>query len=310
MGVRQGALEVGLDDALDRFLDHLSAVRAASAHTRRAYEGDIRDFLDHLEEALGVATVDRASALTGTELREYLAALARRGYARRSLARKVGALKSFFRYMRRAEGLRRDPMAVVHAPRTPRAVPRVVPAVELASFLEGVDPAGFLGSRDRALLELAYGSGLRVSELVGVDVSDVSWARGVVRVRGKGGAEREAPLGSKAAHFLTVYLEYRHLRAVEGEEESALFLGRAGRRLTARAVRYAVGRHIRRQAMRRGFSPHALRHSFATHLLDAGADLRTVQELLGHRSIRATQGYTHVSLARVGEVYRRTHPHA
>jgi integrase/recombinase XerC len=295
------------DEALiDAFQDHLLLERRLSPHTASAYRVDLAG----LASFLGRAGADLASA-TGPMLRRWLANLRTREYAQSSLARKAASARTFYRWAVRRGILTADPAAQLSRPAVASRLPTVLKtaeAAELVEVAEQVDPAGL---RDRAILELLYSSGLRVAELCSLDVPDVDLGGRRVRVLGKGGKERVVPIGDHAAAAVESYLARGRpaMRPAE-ETQAALFFNRRRNRLTPRDARTIVDRYVRAALGGRKVSPHTLRHSFATHLLEGGADIRTVQELLGHASLATTQRYTHVSRRRLFDAYRQSHPRA
>jgi site-specific recombinase XerD len=270
--------------AIDRFL----ASPSLSESTRRAYAADLRGFADWLEaRGLGVEDVDvRALVDYASELGRD-----RHGLAPATVARRLAAVRSFLRY---TLGPERVPEAAL-APRRPRRLPEAPKPAEVDELIESVDGEGALGLRNRALVELVYSAGLRSAEAVALDLADVDFEQELVRVRGKGGKERVVPLGEEAAHLLGRYLREARPELARGAND-ALFLSARGRRLDTSTLRRLLPH------------PHRLRHSFATHLLEGGADLRTIQELLGHSSLSTTQVYSHVSAKRLRKVYDRSHP--
>lgn len=290
------------------FLDHLTQERGASPHTVRAYEGDLRRFAEFLggEGGLLDGRVDRPA------VRRFLGELHARGYQRSSIARTLASLRTFYEYFVREGRIAANPVRPVPTPRRDRKLPRFLEEEDVRRLLEEGPADGFGALRDRALLEVLYGGGLRVSEAVGLDLGDLDLAEGAARVRGKGGKERLAPLGSAAARALAAYLPERaaRLEALGRVGEEALFLNKNGGRLDVRSVRRLLRRRADAAGIRTRVTPHTLRHSFATHLLNRGADLRAVQELLGHEDLATTQIYTHVTVHRLKEVYDRTHPRA
>lgn len=291
---------------VEGFLQHLALERRLSSHTVEAYRGDLQSLLAFLDRS-GVSLTDA----THQVLRRWLAHLDTRGYARSSIARKAAAARSLFRYLARTGAVARDPAALLSAPKVPRRLPSVLRPDEAADLVEGPRGDDPIALRDRAILELLYASGLRVAELCGLDVDDVDLDRERVRVLGKGGKEREVPLGEIAAHSLQRYLrDGRPSLTATGPDRHALFPNRRRRRATPRDVRAVVERYRRLLLAARPASPHTLRHSFATHLMEGGADIRAVQELLGHSSLATTQRYTHVSRGRLFGAYRRSHPRA
>jgi integrase/recombinase XerC len=294
------------------FLDDLRHRRGVSEHTLRGYRADLRQFTAYLAEELRIPSLRlRVEAIDALALRGFLAHLHRQGTARSSVARKLAALRTFFRFLVREGRLARNPALTLATPRVPKKVPARLEEEEIEKLLETPDPETPLGRRDCALLELLYATGLRVSELVGLDRSAVELEARLVRVWGKGKKERIVPFGEPAAEALERYASDRAALAGRGSRaDDALFLNARGGRLTARSVHRLVRRHLRQAALRSGLSPHSLRHAFATHLLERGADLRAIQELLGHASLSTTQKYTQVSTAQLLRVYEKTHPRA
>jgi integrase/recombinase XerC len=293
---------------------YLEALRAkdASDHTLRAYRVAIDQFLSWLEAQPGADWTHP----TRLQLRSWLAELSHRGLARSSVASRLAALRSFYRFGHRQGWVPGDPWSAVRTPRQPRRLPRVLDPDEVERMLdtvEGSTTARALEQRDRAIIETAYAAGLRVSELAGVRLVDLDLRRGEVRVLGKGRKERLTLLGGPACDALGTWLADGRptLRAASDAPESdALFLNARGGPLSVRGMRGRIDRLAQRAGLPPGTSPHTLRHSFATHLLDGGADLRVVQELLGHSSLATTQVYTHVSPGRLRASYRAAHPRA
>jgi site-specific recombinase XerD len=299
-------------DALEAFLASLAA-RDASPHTLRAYRTAVGQYLAWLNEqrrdwrAPGRPT-----------LRAYLADLAARPLSRRSVSSRVAALRSFYRHSRREGTVEGDPWAAVQTPRLPRRLPAVMELGEVEAVIElaAAQPTGndALRLRDRALIETAYAAGLRISELAGASLADLDLARGELRVSGKGGKERIGLLGRPAREALADYLRQGRplLIAARSDDDDrdagTIFLNSRGAPLGVRGMRYRIDRLLRAAGVADGASPHTLRHSFASHLLEGGADLRVVQELLGHSSLATTQVYTHVSPSRLRSVYRAAHP--
>src|SRR4051794_2414751 len=239
-------------------------------------------------------------------IRAYLAHLARRKLARTSIARHLSALRTFFKYLMR-EGLAElNPARGVATPKREKHLPSVMQTSDIALLLEQPDLSTNLGIRDLAWLEMLYASGLRISELVGIDIDDIELRARLVKVRGKGSKQRIVPFGSKAEEAVRAYLAVREADA----DENALFVNYRGGRITTRSVRRLFDGYLRAASLRAGISPHTMRHSFATHLLNAGADLRTIQELLGHASLSTTQKYTHLNDWELMKVYRKAHPRA
>ncbi len=300
---------------LKAFLDYLRLNRNASRHTVLAYRGDLTQFLSFVESR-GVDRSLDSSELTHQSVRAFLAELYRDGIEASTAARKLASIRSFARYLRREGLLDHDPGPLVASPRLARKIPPHLDIEEVGTLLDSPDLSTPLGRRDRAILELFYASGLRLSELVGTDLEDVNLSSRMLRVLGKGGKERIVPFNRTAAESLRRYLPDRERligSAADGRgrsTEPALFVNYRGGRLSTRSVGRLVRRYVVKSSTRLGVSPHALRHSFATHLLERGADLRAIQELLGHSRVSTTQRYTHVNAAQLTKVYRKTHPRA
>jgi integrase/recombinase XerC len=307
------------------FVEFLELNRNASAHTVDAYAGDVSQFLGFVAGHLGKREEALApSDLAPTVLRAFLADLHRHGHARTSVARKLSALRTFSRFLRREGWLDTDPVALAVAPRREHKIPAHLSLDEMERLLEMPDMETPLGRRDRAILELFYASGLRLSELVGLDVDDVDLRGRMVRVMGKGAKERLVPFNATTQNVLKRWYQDRvtlraQASAVEDDRgrggrrrdpREPLFVNFRGNRLTGRSVQRLVARYVSACSTRFGISPHALRHSFATHLLERGADLRTIQELLGHVQLSTTQRYTHVNAAQLLDVYQKAHPRA
>jgi integrase/recombinase XerC len=298
-----------LAKAIDRFLEHLRVERRAAVSTATTYGRDLNALHAFLVDSKLPLEVQRVGVL---ELRRFLA-VAVAGCGPATIARKLAALRAFFRFLLERKEIAESPAASLRLPRVPRPLPSFLAASQAEELVELPNAArdDALALRDRALLELLYGAGVRVSELVGLDIGDVDLPARSARVLGKGGKERIVPFGEPCVQALTSYLERRpQLRSPRtlAQHASALFLGRFGTRLTVRQVQSLVQRYGALATGRPDLHPHARRHSFATHLLDAGADLRGIQELLGHSSLSTTQRYTHVSVDRLLEVYAKAHP--
>jgi integrase/recombinase XerC len=308
-----------LKSELGAFLEHLRLNRNASAHTAAAYESDVTQFLDFAAQQLGTPNLAPGNLELGT-IRAFMAELYRQGHARTSVARKLSALRAFGRYLRREGLIETDPASLAASPKRERKVPAHLTIDEMERLLDMPDVSDPLGCRDRAILELFYASGLRLSELVGLDLEDVNLRARMVRVMGKGAKERLVPFNSATEKSIRDWLKVRGaLRGNRAATPSAksrtrnrepLFLNFRGARLTGRSVQRLVARYVASCSTRFGISPHALRHSFATHLLQRGADLRAIQELLGHVQLSTTQRYTHVNAAQLLDVYRKAHPRA
>jgi integrase/recombinase XerC len=292
---------------IQAFLEDLHHRRGVSAHTVTSYGSDLHQFRAFLETSAAAKRVEDVDVLG---IRSFLAHLHREGAARASIARKLAAIRTFFRYLAREGRITKNPARLVSTPRLDRKLPQRLEESEVERLLEAPDATTPLGRRDRAMLELLYATGLRVSELVAIDLSSCEWNDRLVRVRGKGRKERIVPFGEPAEEALRSYLADRRKLVALGEGTDALFLNARGGRLTARSVRRLMERYLRIAALRSGLSPHSLRHAFATHLLEHGCDLRAIQELLGHESLSTTQKYTNLSTQRLLEVYEKSHPKA
>jgi integrase/recombinase XerC len=297
-----------MHDLLADYLRHLAVERHASAHTVKSYREDLTQAVGYFQTQVSSLKPDRLSVRV---LRAYLAWLHEQGYARTTIARRLAAVRSWLRYLCRQSVLSKNPADGLRGPRQEKRLPHFLAANEVSKLVAA--PAdGPLGTRDRAILETLYSAGLRVSELVGLNIDDLDLDGGVLTVRGKGKKERLALLGGPATAAVKSWLtERERLRTGKGGDRSGpLFLNRFGRRLTTRSVARMLGKYLAPAGLDRRTSPHTLRHTFATHLLDAGADIRCVQELLGHRSLGTTQVYTHVTTTRLQDSYRAAHPRA
>jgi tyrosine recombinase XerC len=293
-----------MDKCLDAFLDHLRLVRRASEHTLAAYSADVAAFLRFASES--TAPPDQML------VRRYLAHLQSDGQAKTSMARKLAALRSFFGYLCRHGLIESDPTDGVRAPRLPRRLPKVIPEDTVAALLNAPDPSTPTGLRDRAILETLYATGLRVSELLSLTVDDVLRDSDELRVIGKRDKERVVIVGRAARDAVSAYMAHGRpkLARLADIQIDALFLGHRGTKMVPSSVLRMVDKHISAVSGSLKISPHTLRHCFATHMMNHGADLRSVQELLGHANVATTQIYTHVSQERLKEVYDRSHPRA
>lgn len=293
-----------LKQLLDQFLRYQRVEKNASNHTVTNYQRDILQFLlFSCDDVTAVDDVNRSM------LRRYLAYLQQGGYARSSIARKLSSLRSFFRYLVREGVCSENPLQNLSTPKQEKFLPGFLYPDDCISLLQAPQDS-ILGKRDRAILELLYATGIRVSELVGLGMHDVDWRQGYVRVFGKGAKERIVPVGKPACLALEDYLNSSRQQLAKEGNERAFFLNKLGGRLSDRSVRRLIDKYVSQVAIDQHVSPHTLRHTFATHLLDNGADLRSVQELLGHASVSSTQIYTHVTKERLKKVYLQAHPRA
>ena len=291
--------------SINSFLADLRAERQASSHTLRSYHDDMEIFTRYLEENQKEGS--DPTIVDPARLRRYSAWLNGQGYAASTIARRLASLRSFYRYLRRQGTVTTDPTSGLRNPKQPQRLPRLLRIDDVIRLLDAIPVHTALGVRDRAMLETLYGGGLRVSELVGLNLDDIDFESDLVRVRGKGRRERLSPIGPMAIRWIHHYLPIRQPKSAG---EQAVFLNRYGTRLTTRSVGRLLEDHLARAGLTGAASPHTLRHSFATHLLDRGADLRSVQELLGHRNLTTTQIYTHVTQDRLLHIYHEAHPRA
>lgn len=290
-------------DYLQKFLKYLEIEKNASPHTISSYRIDLEQFLDYID----------ITEVTPTRIRSWLARF--QGKAKATRLRKLSSLKTFFRYLVREGYVKTNPILGIFGPKKDKKLPAFLDKVQVVKLIESPPDSSLLGLRDRAILETLYSGGIRVSELVGLDVDDVDFISEALKVKGKGKKERIVPIGSPAVSALKRYLDSRGTRDIEPRtftkvRGEAVFTNRFGKRLTTRTVQRTVAKYMRRASLQGHISPHSLRHTFATHMLDAGSDLRSVQELLGHKSISTTQVYTHITPERLKRVYDKAHPRA
>ena len=290
-----------LERHIERFLHYLEAERNASEHTRVNYGWDLKQFSAFVGET-PLASIDHLF------LRRFLTTLHEHHYAKRTLARKLASMRSFFRYLCREGYVASDPSRALATPKLDRTLPQFLDVKEAKQLMEVSQAEQWLACRDRAILELLYSSGIRVSELAGLRMDDVDLVGGSVQVAGKGKQERLVPIGRPSVDTLQRYLDHR--KTPKPGSAAMVFLNKNGTALTTKSVREIVRRWTRAAGIAKKVSPHTLRHTFATHLLDQGADLRSVQELLGHKNLSTTQIYTHVTTKRLKEIYDKAHPRA
>ncbi len=290
--------------SIARFVRHLESERNASPHTVRAYSSDLEGFTNHAATQLGHAP--RPREIDRLALRSYLAHLHSRGLSKTSISRQLACLRTFFNFLCREGIVARNPARALLAPRTGRRLPPHLDETEVAQLVE-IRVERPADARTKLILELLYATGIRCAELVGLDLSDIDQGARMLRVLGKGRKERIVPYGRDAQRALKAYLP---VRASLRPKSAALLVNARGKRLSDRSVRSTVSRRVRELASSKKISPHTLRHSFATHLLERGADLRAIQELLGHASLSTTQRYTHVNAKKILEVYSKAHPRA
>lgn len=304
-----------MDELIERYVNYLQYERNASPHTVRNYRSDLLQFRDWLAEGRSEAEIDLAS-VDALRIRGFLSLLFQKQEKKSSIARKLSAVRAFFKFLKREGLLKENPSTTVSTPKQDKTLPRIMTEEEMNGFLDATAEATKAGNppmrRDRAMLELLYASGLRVSELVGLDLRNVNFGDGMLLVRGKGRKERIVPFGSKAKQAIEDYLPIRQgvLHENRKSGQQALFLNLRGERLTTRSLGRLVKKYVRLYGPDVKASPHSLRHAFASHLLTEGADLRAIQEMLGHASLSTTQKYTQVSIKQLIEVYDKAHPKA
>lgn len=282
---------------LEKFLSYLEIEKNYSRHTLVNYQLDLREFFKFLDEK-SIEKVDY------TDFRRFLAQLRTRQFKPRTLARKLSSIRSFFRFLQREGHIKENPAVLLVTPKLDKTLPHFLSEEEVSKLIEAPVLDKTAGKRDRAIFETLYSSGLRVSELVGLNVEHIDFIGNVIKVMGKGKKERIVPIGDKALREIREYLRTRN------SSDRAVFLNKNGKRLTDRSIRNIINKHILTTSVKMHVSPHVVRHSFATHLLNRGADLRSVQELLGHVNLSTTQIYTHVTTERLKSVYDKAHPHA
>lgn len=285
---------------IDKFINYLKVEKNASGHTIKNYSIDLNSFFLFLD-GKDIAEVDHLT------LRRFLAQLRSKAYSKRTIARKLASLRSLFKFLYREGHIKSNPITAISSPKLDKKLPKFLDVGQVTRLILKPDTATIAGLRDRAMLETLYSTGIRVSELVGLDTQDIDFISGVVKVLGKGSKERMVPIGEEALGAIRRYNDKKDKRE---KTRDAVFLNNRGGRLTDRSVRRMLDKYIHACAIEEKISPHSLRHSFATHLLDRGADLRSVQELLGHMNLSTTQIYTHVTMDRLKAVYDKAHPRA
>jgi integrase/recombinase XerC len=306
-----------MEQQVEQFLEHLRYERNVSTHTLRNYSSDLEQFLDYLSPAKkdsGKRSTPEVTTIDHLTIREWIASLHSAQKKKASIARKLATLRTFFQFLVREGVLELNPAKLVSTPKQEKKLPRHLSIEDAVRFIETPDTETDLGKRDRAILELMYATGVRVAELTTLNLGDIDFRNQLIRVTGKRRKQRIIPFGDPAAQALRAYIKIREnflLKApVSKRDEAALFLNYQGTRITTRSVGRMVDKYIQICAGIHNISPHALRHSFATHLLDSGADLRDIQELLGHARLSTTQVYTHVSMEKLIAVYDKAHPKA
>jgi len=286
-----------MTEFIDKFIRYLEIEKAASLHTVRAYRRDLKAFSEYAKTEPGKIDM--------IDVRGFIAEQIKKGLRKITVSRRLSSIRSFFKFLYREGYIKSNPAKLVSNPKIPKLLPKFLSVDDVFSLIEKPEGIGFMPVRDRAILELLYSSGLRVSELSGLNVDDVNTRESLMKVRGKGKKERIVPIGSKAIDAMKSYAIERMLMK---SRDKALFLNRMGKRLTDRGVRRIVVKYARALAYHGQIGPHTLRHSFASHLLQSGADLRVIQELLGHSSLSTTQKYTHLNITHLMDIYDKAHP--
>jgi len=288
---------------VQQFLNFLMSEKNASPHTVKNYQIDLRVFFDFLKQK-------PVSEITYLDIRAFLADLKMQGFSKSTMSRKLACVRSFFKFLARENVLTGNPASGIATPKRDKRLPSFLNDDEILKLLEAPSKSTWEERRDKAILETLYSSGLRVSELVGLNHEDLDIGGGLVRIRGKGKKERIVPVGRMALEAIQTYIQKRSPKPCNEPIKKPLYINRLGSRLTDRSIRRVILKYTKRIALNKEVSPHMLRHSFATHLLDRGADLRSVQELLGHENLSTTQIYTHVTTKRLKEAYDQAHPRA
>lgn len=287
------------------FSEYLYGEKNVSQNTMNNYLKDINFYLEIMAD-LGI---DVLNGITNTSIRRYLAYMNGNGFSKTTIARRMSSLRSFYRFLKREGVVSANPVAGISSPKLGKRLPKFLNYDEVNDFLKSDDDNGYRSVRNDAIFEFLYSTGARVSEITGIDINNIE--NGCIRVFGKGRKERLLPIGEKAREVLNKYMDARRILLNKNNKESdAVFLNEKGDRLTDRGIRYIVDQHLKKIAFKKKISPHTLRHTFATHMLSSGCDIRSVQELLGHVSLSTTQIYTHITKFRLREVYEKAHPHA
>lgn len=297
---------ITLRELLDDFLYYLAVERGLAENTLASYHTDLEQYLNYLAEARVTSIKDTSRGL----IVAYLVHLQSQGRSPATICQHLAAIRSFYQFLVREGILSSDPTATMESPRQTKKLPRVLTVEEIELLLKQPQPKTPAGLRDKAMLELLYASGLRVSELVALNVDQVNLQGEYVRCLGKGSRERVVPIGSVACFYLKAYLEQGRIHLLKDKKEPSLFVNQQGKRLSRQGCWKIIKAYARAAGLPRNITPHTLRHSFATHLLENGADLRSVQELLGHADISTTQIYTHLTQKKIREIYNHTHPRA
>ncbi len=301
-----------MQKTVEQFLRSLKTERNYSSFTLEAYERDLHQFLAFLELSYPEEFSEKdLNWVTKDHIRSFLAYASQQGLSRKTIGRKLAAIRSFFKFLMRTGAITKNPARAIQTPRAEKKLPSFLSIQEALDLLELPDKETPEGLRDRAILEIFYGTGIRLRELVNIEVDDVDFHEGLIRILGKGNKERLVPMGKMAEKRIKGYLKVRNQLLHKGDKATrALFLSKSGKPISPRTVQYRVQKYLQQISNLSSLSPHLLRHTFATHLLEAGADMEAVKELLGHASLSTTQVYTHVTMERMKQIYRQAHPRA
>lgn len=305
---KNAASTIVLPEIIENFIDVIWMERGLSENTLSAYRGDLKKFVTWLMTTLNSSPSDILINVERSEIENYLTKLTQQGISARSRARLLSSLRRFYAYLLREKKIEIDPVVLIEAPKLGRSLPKTLTEEDVECLLNAPDTSTLLGLRDRVLLEVLYATGLRVSELVGLQLTQINLQQGVIRVTGKGNKERLVPLGEEAINWLEKYILNTRTDLLKGQITDALFVTQRGSAMTRQAFWYLIKRYALQSEISSSMSPHTLRHAFATHLLNHGADLRVVQMLLGHSNLSTTQIYTHVAKARLKSLHSQHHP--
>lgn len=305
-----------MEHAIRAFSNHIEIERNLSPHTKRSYVNDVKQFQQFLlRNGISVRKGgnDKRIDVDQMTIRAFLAYLYRKKIKKVTISRKIASLRAFFKYLLREGSMKNNPAELIQTPKIDKYLPTFLSVDEVFSLVDTTFKSDIFGLRDKAMIELFYSSGVRVGELTGMNIDDIDWVSDLIKIRGKGKKERIVPVGGPAAEALKIYVDRRDelvKKRNNHEEDNALFLNRFGTRMTARSIGRLLDKYVLSSGINKKIGPHALRHTFATHLMDGGADLRVIQELLGHESLSTTQKYTSVSVVKLLEIYDRAHPRA
>lgn len=295
-----------MEDWVNRFLSHLLYEKGCSKHTIVSYQNDLTEFLKYLVEK----KIDKPSQVEYKTLYRFIVSLGDAGLKASSIERKVASLKSLFKFLLRNDAVKTNPAALVSSPKKEKRLPVILEKEEVLALIQSIPESDALAVRDKTMLMLLYASGIRVSELTGLDFRNTDLKSGVLNVVGKGNRERIVPIGDKAKKMLGAWMTWRRELDRPGGDKRALFLTKSGKRMQDRMVRYILNKYLAEMSVQKHVSPHTLRHTFATHMLQNGAGIRVIQEILGHSSLSTTQIYTHLTVDKLKESYDEHHPHA